>query len=205
MQRTQDARKPSIDLDETAGSIDNENISLGKFLDYYYTQNRIMLNMTKEEIEKLSGDPSAANHPTLSKPKFMDFLVSRKLILKKSENDKALNEKELKTVTELFQLQGISTYYLTEKLKDEITVTDDEIGKFYAENPKVFKGVPINDEVINRIRQQLFMQKFEQKSSEFVMNLIAESLVNREGFRNHLNKLQETKEKSAAGQDKKAE
>ena len=97
-----------------------------------------------------------------------------------------------------------------QKLKNDITITDQEIEKFYVENKKHFKGVPINEQVTMTIKQQLFMKKFEQKSSEFVMNLIAEAKVNREGFKNHLQALEDAAKKDAkkkddtAGKDKAA-
>ncbi len=205
-----DSKKEKIDLDETAVEIDDEKITIGQFLDYYYTQNKILSNMTKEEIDKMAADPAAAEHPTLSKQKFMDFLISRKLLYKKAMDDKKIDENELETVTELFRLQGIPTYYLMQKLKNDITITDQEIEKFYVENKKHFKGVPINEQVTMTIKQQLFMKKFEQKSSEFVMNLIAEAKVNREGFKNHLQALEDAAKKDAkkkddtAGKDKAA-
>ena len=159
--------------------------------------------MEKDEIDKISEDPSMADHPTLNKTKFMDFIISRKLLYKKTINDESLDQEELKTIIELFKLQGVSSYYLSLKLKDKITVTDDEIDRFYKENKKIFKGVPINDDVINRIKQQIYMQKFEQESSQFIMNLLAESKVNREGFRNHIKKKLQEKEAAASEESKK--
>ena len=192
-----------IDTDKLAVKIDDEKITIGEFLDYYYLQNKILLNMEKDEIDKISEDPSMADHPTLNKTKFMDFIISRKLLYKKTINDESLDQEELKTIIELFKLQGVSSYYLSLKLKDKITVTDDEIDRFYKENKKIFKGVPINDDVINRIKQQIYMQKFEQESSQFIMNLLAESKVNREGFRNHIKKKLQEKEAAASEESKK--
>jgi len=197
--------KKKIDLDETAVIIDKEKISLKKFLDYYYTQNKILLNMSNEEIDKIAAEPYAENHPTLNKQKFMDFLISRKLLYKKTMEDKTLNKDDIETIIDLFKLQGVATYYLTEKLKDQVEITDEEIEKFYVNNKKLFKGVPINEEVANRIKQQLFLQKFEQKSSEFVMNLIAEAMVNREGFRKYLQKEQEEQNKPEGENNKQTE
>jgi len=184
-----------------AVKINNDVVSIDEYNDFYYTQNKILLNMDREDIDKLSADMSMINHPTLNKTKFMDFLVSRKLLFQKAMKDDSINKDELKTVIELFKLQGVATYYLSEKLKDEIVITDDEVDNFYNSNRRMFKGVPVNDQVIAKIKQQIFMQKFEQKSSEFVMNLIAESKVNREGFKNYMR--ESAKEKAEKAEEKK--
>jgi len=186
--------------------IDNDTISMDEFKDYYYTQNKILLNMDKEQIDKLSKNPAMVNHPTVNKTKFMEFLISRKLILNKANSDTAINKDELKTIIELFKLQGVATYYLSEKLKDKIEVSDAEIENFYNKNRRLFRGVTYDENVENKIKQQIFLQKFEQKSGEFVMNLIAESKVNKEGFKKAL--LEEQKkeeEKKAAVAEKKTE
>jgi len=169
-----------------AAKIDDEVITIDEFYRYYYTQNKMLLNMDKKEIDKMAMDPSMVNHPTINRSKFLDFLISRKLLFQKAMTDDTINKDELTTVVELFKLNGVATYYLSEKLKDEINVTDDEIDRFYNENRRLFKGVPIDDTIINKIKQQIFMQKFEQKSNEFLMNLIAESKVNKEGFKKYL-------------------
>lgn len=181
------------DSSGVAVKIDDEAISFEQLDNYYYTQNRLMAQfmLSKEEIDKIAADPSMVNHPTLNKGKFMDLLVSRKVLYKKAMEDKIVNKKELDTLVDLIKLEGIATYYLIEKLKTEIVITEKDADEFYSKNPHLFKGVPVNDQTIQKIKQQLFLQKFQQKSNEYVMNLIAESRVNREGFR----KAQADKEK----------
>jgi len=199
----QDTPAKKLDSDEIAVKYGDEKIKLGEFYNYYYTQNKILFNKDKaEEIEELAADPGSANHPTLNKSKFVDSLISRKLIYKKALDDNKVNKKELNVVIDLFNLQGVSTYYMTEKLKKEIVISDEDVDKFYNENRQLFKGAPINDQILSRIKQQLFLRQFEQKSNEYVMDLIAEARVNREGFKNHIKKLKAEKEK---GDSKKAE
>lgn len=173
---------------ETLVEIDDTKIGAKDFENYYYAQNQIMLNVDRDQVKELAADPSMKNHPTLNKSKFMDNLVATKLLVAKAENDPDINQEELNTISELSRLQAVANYYRFAKLKDEITVTDEEIERFYEENRQHFRGVAITDEVMERIRQQIFMQKFERASSEFVMSLMAESKVNREGFREYLKK-----------------
>ena len=201
--KTQKKQEKQEEDKEWAVKINDEAITIKEFYDFYYTQNKILLNMTREEIDDLADDSSIENHPTLNKTKFMDFVVSRKLLYDKALKDKGINNEELKTIMKLFKLQGVATYYLSEKLKDEIIITDEDIDGYYKRNKSLFKGVPINDQVVTEIKQRLFMQKFEEKSSEFIMNLIAESKVEKQGFKDHLRKLSEKSEnKSELKKDK---
>lgn len=171
---------------DTLVVIDDDKITSDEFTNYYYTQNKILMNLDMKEIDKLANDPNMENHPTVNKSKFMDFLVSRKLLMAKALSDPEVNKKELEAIIELTRMQGIATYYLTEKLKNDITVTDEEVNAFYNQNRNLFKGVPIDESIMGRIKQQIFMQKFERKSAEFVMNLVAESKVSRDGFKKFL-------------------
>ncbi|HOW83567.1 MAG TPA: hypothetical protein PK573_13470, partial [Spirochaetota bacterium] len=63
-----------------AVKIDDDVITIDEFYKYYYAQNKIMLNKSKDEIDKLITDPALKDvikeHPTLNKTSFMDFLVS---------------------------------------------------------------------------------------------------------------------------------
>ncbi len=184
-----------------AVKIDGEKISIDEFYKFYYTQNKMLLNLDKEEIDKLADDPQLAEHPTINKTKFMDYLVSRKLLYRKAMNDEDIDKEELNALIELSNLNAAANYYILEKHKDEIEVSDEEAEMFYRNNQEQFKGVPINDQVMNGIKQQIFMQKLEAKSSEFIMNLIAESKVNREGFKKHL---KEQKEEDGKKKDEKS-
>lgn len=193
---------------EVLAEIDSDEITLDEFQSYYYTQNKVLLNLDTKEIDRLSHESNMENHPTLNKSKFMDFLISRKLLYTKAMDDSSINKKELEAIIELTRLQGVATYYLSEKLKDEISVSDDEVNAFYNQNKQLFKGVPIDEGIINKIKQQIFMQKFERKSSEFVMNLIAESKVSREGFKKYLKEdavKESQKPETAPAEEKPAE
>ncbi len=194
----EDTGKPAIKLE-------NETISIKEFEDYYYTQNKLVLNLGKEEIDKMAANPMAQNHPTLSRKKFADYIISRILLYNKAMDDETVDRNEMETVVELNKYNSVATYYLLEKLQDEINVTEQEVEQFYNQNRQMFQGVALNDQVVARIRQQIFMKKFEMKSNEFILNLIAENKVNREGLKQYLKNKTAKAENEASSEEKSSE
>ncbi|HOT45172.1 MAG TPA: SurA N-terminal domain-containing protein [Spirochaetota bacterium] len=195
--------------DEVMVKIGGEKITLDQFNNYYYMFAKMMLNMDKKEVDKMAANPEIENHPTLNllnKKKFMDFLISRKLLSNKAFSDESMNKKDLETIRELAELQFVSSYYLSQKLKDDIKVTDEEKNNFYNRNKERLKGVPVNEEVDNWIKQQVFMEKLEIKSNEFILELLGEAGVNKEGFKKYLAKIEKgTDKKEEPKEEKKAD
>ena len=192
--------------DEVAVVIDNEKITINQFNNYYYMFAKMMLNMDKKEVDKMAANPEIENHPTLSllnKAKFMEFFISRKLLFIKANQDDSINKDDLKTVSDLAKLQFVSSYYLGQKLKDEIKVSDEEVNQFYTKNKEKLKGVPMNDEAINWMKQQVFMEKLEVKSNQFILEILGEIKVNKEGFKKYMSKL--AKEKKDEPKEEKKE
>jgi ribosomal protein L12E/L44/L45/RPP1/RPP2 len=191
--------------DEVAVKIDDEKITINQFNNYYYMFARMMLNLEKKDADKMAANPEIETHPTLNllnKSKFMEFFVSRKLLYIKAFQDESINKDDLKTVTELAKLQFISSYYLSQKLKDEIKVSDDDVNKFYAKNKDKLKGVPMNDEAINWMKQQIFMEKLELRSNQFILEILGEIKVNKDGFKKYMAKLQKEKAEKDKEKDK---
>ena len=169
---------------KTAIEIDGDKITIDEFLNYYYVQNGMLLNMTKKQITEIP-EMVKANHQTLNKDRFMQFILSRKLLLTTALADKDVDQKELQSVIDLYKLQGVATFYLMKKLKGDIKVSEKEIEAVYNKYRKQFRGVPIN-QAEEKIKQQVFMQKCEQASAQFVQKLIAESKIKRSGFDEYL-------------------
>jgi hypothetical protein len=185
--------------DELAVKIDDEKISINQFNNYYYMFAKMMLNMDKKDVDKAAANPEIENHPTLNilnKRKFMEFLVSRKLLYIKAFQDDSINKEDLKTIEELSKIQFVSSYYLLQKLKDDIQVTDQEMNEFWNRNKDQLKGMPMNEEMEGRIRQQIFSEKLEMKSNAFIIDLLGEIKVNKEGFKKYMDKIE--KEKKSA-------
>ncbi len=171
-----------------AAKIDGKTISIDEFNRYYYTQNKMMANVdSKEEVDKLANDPSYANHPFLNKANFLDHLIAQKLIYSKAMNDKSIDKEELNTILEITKIQTASQYYLGQKLKDKIKVTDEEVAQYYNQNRRQFAGRTAN-EATAYIRQQILSYKSRQEANQYVMELVAESEVKKEGLREYLTK-----------------
>src|SRR3990172_1339321 len=192
--------------DETAVKIDDEKYSINQFNNYYYMFAKMMLNLDKKDVDKMAANPEIENNPTLNllnKSKFMEYFVSRKLLYIKAFQDDAVNKDDLNTVADLAKLQFISSYYLSQKLKDDIKVSDEDVNNFYNKNKDQLKGLPMNDEVINRIKQQIFMEKLEQKSQQFIIEILGEIKVNKEGFKKYIAKLNKEETAGEKKEDKK--
>jgi hypothetical protein len=186
-----DNKGSSNESGKAAVKIDDDVITIDTMEKFYYVQNKLILNKTKEEIDNLAKTPAAANYPSLNRAKFADIIISRKLLYKKAMADEDMDKDELNAVMELNKINGVATFYLIKKLGKDINVTDKEVEAFYTANRNLFKGVPLNDQVLMKVKQQIFMKKFELLQNQFIMNLIAESKVNREGYKKFIqNKLQ---------------
>jgi hypothetical protein len=168
---------------EWAAKVDGETISMEDFNKFYYLQSKMMANVeTNEEVDKLAENPAYANHPLLSKAGFLDHIIAQKLLYKKAMDDKSIDKDELKTVIEMIKIQTAAQYYLGKKLKDKITVSDEEVAAVYNQNKSKFAGRTA-DEATAYIKQQIFTQKSRQETNKYIMELIAESKVDKDGFK----------------------
>ena len=70
-------------------------------------------------------------------------------------------------------------------------------------NKDKLKGVPMNDEAINWMKQQVFMEKLEVKSNQFILEILGEIKVNKEGFKKYIAKA--AKEKKDEPKEEKKE
>jgi len=179
--------------------IENETISIDEINRYYYIFNKATYNLrTNEEVDKLASDvdnldPRDSRRQYLIKSNFVDHLIAQKLVYNKAMKDPSVDRKELDAILEMAKIQTVSSFYLGQKFKDRIVVTDAEVEKFYAENKANFRGVPLNDDVIDRIKQQIFFQKSMIASNEYINELMAETRIKKEGFKEYLQKLNKDK------------
>lgn len=179
---------------EWAAEIDGKTISIDEFNSYYYTQNKMMANVpSKEDVDKLAADPAYADHPFLNKANFLDHLIAQKLIYNKAMKDKSIDKEELNSILEITKIQAASQYFLGQKLKDKISVTDEEVAEFYNKNRSQFAGRTAN-EATAYIRQQLMAYKSRQEANQYVLELVAESEVKKEGLREYLAKTKKPEE-----------
>ena len=171
-----------------AAKVDNETISMDEFNKFYYLQSKMMTNLeTNEEVDKLAENPAYANHPLLSKAGFLDHIIAQKLLYREAMDDKSIDKDELDTVIEMIKIQTVAQYYLGKKLKDKITVSDEEVNTVYNQNKAKFAGRTA-DEATAYIKQQIFAQKSRQETNKFIMELIGKSKVNKDGFKDYQSK-----------------
>lgn len=171
-----------------AAKINNETISTEEFSRFYYFQCKMMADVeTDEEVDKLAENPAYANHPMFSKTGYLDHLITQKLLYKKAMEDKTIDPKELETLKEMIRIQAVAQYYLGKKLKDKITVTDDEVNKYYEENKAELQDKP-EDSVKAYIKKLIYNQKSREETNKYIMNLLSESKVDKSGFANSQDK-----------------
>jgi len=179
--------------------IENETLSIDEINRYYYIFNKATYSLrTNEDVDKLASDvdsldPRDSRRQYLIKSNFVDHLIAQKLVYNKAMKDPSVDRKELDAILEMAKIQTVSAFYLGQKFKDRIVVTDAEVEKFYTENKASFRGVPLNDDVIDRIKQQIFFQKSMIASNEYINELMAETRIKKEGFKEYLQKLNKDK------------
>lgn len=179
---------------EWAASIDDKVISIKEFNKYYYTQNKMMANVASDEdVDKLADDPAYANHPFLNKTNFLDHLIAQKLLYNKALQDKSIDKDELNAILEITKIQTASQYYLGQKLKDKIEVSDEEVAEFYNKNRSQFAGRTAN-EATAYIRQQLISYKSRQEANQYVIDILAESKIKKDGLKEYLAKTKKSED-----------
>ncbi|HOV08233.1 MAG TPA: hypothetical protein PK482_03855 [Spirochaetota bacterium] len=186
---------------ETAATIDGKKITIEEVNKFYYIQNKLLTNIdSNEEIDKLAENPAYANHPFLNKANFLDHFIAQKVLYEKAMEDKEINKDELKALLEMVKMQTAAQYYLSKKLKNKISVSDDEVNKIYNENRARFAGRTA-DESENYIKQQLFAQKSRVEADKLVREILAEHSIKKDGFKEYLEK----NKKSAPVEENKSE
>jgi hypothetical protein len=186
---------------ETAATIDGKKITIEEVNKFYYIQNKLLTNIdSNEEIDKLAENPAYANHPFLNKANFLDQFIAQKVLYEKAMEDKDINKDELKALLEMVKMQTAAQYYLSKKLKNKITVSNEEVEKIYSENKARFAGRTA-DESENYIKQQLFAQKSRVEADKLVREILAEHSIKKDGFKEYLEK----NKKSAPVEENKSE
>lgn len=190
---------------DAAATIDGDKITIEELNKFYYVQNKMLTNIdSKDEIDKLADNPAYANHPFLNKANFLDHLIAQKVLFEKAMDDKSIDKDELETLLEMVKVQTAAQYFLSKKLKDKITVTDEEVDKIYSENRSKFAGRTA-DEASNYIKQQVFAQKSRQETNKYIAELLAEHAINKEGFKEYAAKNKKSTTDAPANQEQKTE
>ena len=166
---------------EWAAKVDNGSVvSIDEFNTLYYLQAKLALGTdSQEEIDKLAKDPRFERD--LDKKRFLENLVAQKILYKKVIDDKTINKDEYNAYMEFIKMQTVNQYYLMNKFKDRIMVSDREIDMIYSQNRSQYARMTA-DQATNYIRQQVTAERFRQESNRYVQNLMDEHKISYDGL-----------------------
>lgn len=162
---------------EWIAKIDNHTISIDMLNTYYYAQQKSIYNQSKEEIDKLASNSDALEkNPTLNKAEFLENLVRQRLVYNKAVEDGILDNEDVNALIQMTKETVVVGYYVKEKFKDEIEVTENEIENIYLKEKRNLRGVPI-EEAEEYLKQRLFQQKLQLKIRDLVESLKEQSKI----------------------------
>lgn len=160
--------------------IKGDEITLGKLNSYYYAQQKSIYNdATNADIDKRAANPEEVQkNPTLDKREFLENVIRQRLVYNKAIEDGILKNNELESLIEMAREAVVVGFYVKEKFKDQVQISEQEIGKVYSDQRARFKGVPI-EQAEQYIRQQMTQQKLQLKLRDFVETLKEEGGIKR--------------------------
>ena len=160
--------------------IKGDEITLGELNALYYAQEKSMYgDVTNEQIDKFAANPEElAKNPTLDKKEFLENVIRQRLVYNEAIDNGLLKDKEVKALLQMAQEAVVVGYYVKEKFKDKIEVTDDEIAKIYTRQKDKFRGAPV-EQAEQYIRNQLQQQKLQLKLRDLVESLKEEGGIKR--------------------------
>jgi hypothetical protein len=155
-------------------------ITLGELNAMYYAQQKSMYNdATNADVDKRAANPEeVAKNPTLDKKEFLENLIRQRLVYNKGVEEGIEKNKELESLIQMAKEAVVVGFYIKEKFKNQIEVSDQEIAKVYQEQKARFKGAPV-DQVEQYIRQQMMQQKLQVKLRDLVESLKEEGGIKR--------------------------
>lgn len=156
--------------------IDGETITIDELNDLYYAHHKNALmqmkfDITNDEIDKLASDFTFVKKlPTLNKEIFLNEVINQRIMYNKAVQAGILDNAEVKAMIKVANDTAVVQYYIREKFKNEIGVSDQEVEAFYNENRERFKMEPI-EQAEKKIRQYLSSQKLLLKMKKMVDEL----------------------------------
>lgn len=161
--------------------INNEIISAGELDELYYAHHRQLFTQV-ENMAILSNeniDDHARNKlmvkriPTLDKKLFLQELINQRLLINQADAEGYRKKNEVISLLKMAESTTLVQYYLINKFRDEISVSDAEVKEFYDQNNQRFPNTPI-EKVSLKIKQFLAMQKMREKIISY-LNTLKES------------------------------
>ena len=162
---------------EWVAKINGDTITKEELNSYYYAQHKNMLNLSKEEIDRLASDPSAtARNPLLNKQEFLEQMIRQQLVYQEAVDAGALDDEEVEALIDMTKQSVVMGWYVKDKFKDKIDISQEEIEQVYAQQRSRFQGVPIEQAELF-IKQNIYQQKMQMKLREMIENLREESKI----------------------------
>jgi hypothetical protein len=160
--------------------IKGDEITLGELNAMYYAQQKSIYNdASNADVDKRAANPEeVSKNPTLDKKEFLENLIRQRLVYNKGIEEGIQKNKELEALTQMAREAVLVGFYVKEKFKNQVEVSDEEIAKVYSEQKAKFKGAPV-DQAEQYIRQQMMQQKLQMKLRDFVETLKEEGGIKR--------------------------
>jgi len=167
---------PGCGKGEWIVKIDGEALTVQELDQLYYAHHKQILQQFKfdisnEDVDKFAADFTTMKRlPTLNKEIFLNEVINQRLMYQKAVDAGALKSPEVEAMIKVAHDTAVVQYYIREKFKNEIAVSDQEVEAFYNENRANFKMEPI-DQAEKKIRQYLSSQKLLKKMKKMVDDL----------------------------------
>jgi hypothetical protein len=167
---------PGCGKGEWIMKIDGTSLSIKELDELYYAHHKQILqqlkfDVTNEDVDKFAADFMTVKRlPTLNKEIFLNEVINQRLIYDKAVEAGMDSLPEVKAMIKIAQDTAVVQYYIREKFKNDLVVSDQEVEAFYNENRANFKMEPI-DQAEKKIRQYLGSQKLLKKMKKFVDDL----------------------------------
>lgn len=167
---------PGCGKGEWIMKIDGTALSIQELDQLYYAHHKQILqqlkfDVTNEDVDKFAADFMTVKRlPTLNKEIFLNEVINQRLIYDKAVEAGINDLPEVKAMIKIAQDTAVVQYFIRERFKNDLAVSDQEVEAFYNENRANFKMEPI-DQAEKKIRQYLGSQKLLKKMKRFVDDL----------------------------------
>lgn len=156
----------------------NDEMTLEQFNEiYYYQIHTFVPGITHDEIDQLAvAETIVSKNPLLSKKWLLNEFIKRKVIYLQSKNENIPISQEETLITK-FELEAcLNSYYINNKIDNEIRISDNEISKFYEKhkNDDILNGYTLPQAII-MIRKKLYQDQFYQKYNTLTKKLMNET------------------------------
>ena len=171
------AKRPS---EGSVVSVNGKEISVKEFSALYYAYFMDQYNTpSRAEIDTYAADPvMLSSNPLLERERFLDEIISQKLVLAEAEKDAFAASGDMKALLTLQKESGSVLYYVRAKFAKELEPSSAEIETFYQENREQMAAIPA-DKAEFYMKQTIRGRKMTLRAQELMSELSKGSAVRR--------------------------